>query len=77
MKVSKLNKSFFGLRSGNGNTESQTDKVIPTGRSPLDTFVPPRSYIVLCQDFIMTPNTLSSTKCTLTISETINLKIPV
>lgn len=39
---------FFCLRSGNaGSTDSQTDQVIPTGRSPLDTIVPPRSYIVL------------------------------
>lgn len=48
MKVSKLNEFFFCLRSGNaGSTDSQTDQVIPTGRSPLDTIVPPRSYIVL------------------------------
>lgn len=59
MNISKLNESFFWSQIRSVvNTESQTDKVIPTGRSPLDTIVPLRSNSVLCQDFIMAPTPL-------------------
>lgn len=76
VNISKLNESFFGLRSG----VLVTPRVRQTKwfqDVPLWIQLFPRDLTLFCQDFITAPNTLSSTKCTLTISETINLKIPV
>lgn len=77
MKVSKLNEFFF--------VSDQETLVALTVRQtkwflqdvPLWIQLFPRDLTLFCQDFITAPNTLSSIKCTLTISETINLKIPV